>query len=179
MQRHRVVGFNTYGEHSDMAIARIAGADVDVMATVCFTFRMEPRGVSDGQFYFVRLDNANAYVLDIGTMYDGGSNACHFSGCTDRKGAILISTQASSGDSVVTWNDEELKFVELTTSAQKVVRLGKTKVAYAGLDTAPVASVNRQATRVVYTCNFGNTAVNEDVLIGLPSDWSTQAGFAA
>jgi len=166
---------NTYGEHSDLGIDTLGN---EVIVTACFTYRMDIRGVADGDIYYARLDNGVCTVLPVGDMYDGGSVAVHFN-CTATKqsGFAVMSTQVSSGNTVVSWNDECVMLIELAPTAAKHLRLVHHHTAYVDEWSAPEATINRDGTRVTFRTNFGASNVESYVAV-LPSDWKVRAGFS-
>lgn len=159
---------NTYGEHSDLALDTLGN---EVIVTVCYTYRMEPRGIADGDYYYARLDNGTCYQL--GNVYGGGGTAVHFNGTgTKVPGWALMTMQAGSGNTVVKWQDECITALQLAPTAAKHLRLTHHHTAYVDEWTAPEATFNSDGTRVMFRSNFGTPGgVIESYMAVLPGNW--------
>jgi hypothetical protein len=99
--------------------------------------------------------------------YAGGTTAMHFSGrALNQPGWVVMTTQSSSR---ARWFDERVMALELK-AAPRVYNLAFHRTRYTGEPTAPVASVNRDFTKVIFNSNWGSGAEDTDAyIIELPA----------
>jgi len=159
-------------QHSDLAIAA-NGRDVIVAASYSGDALAR-----DGELFFKYLDTGEKVTL-IGNIYKQPTyiGAVHFSGkAFDKPGWILMDTDADEGDqgkgqkAPSSWMQRKIMAVQL--KANPVIHtLAHSRAVYMpGGAAAPLASVNRDFTRIAFNSNWGEaTDADVDVyLLELP-----------
>jgi len=137
------------GEHSDIGIDA-AGDDAYVSIDY---------NDAGGNVYMANLRTGVRTNL-FPSYVNGTSTAFHFSGKNFNKpGWFVMSTYAESGRQQ--WLHRKVAVVQMAANP-KIYNLAQTSNNYAGYWSAPVASTNRDLTRVVWNSNWG-TGSDTDV----------------
>ncbi|MGE5865469.1 MAG: hypothetical protein ACM32J_10260 [Rhizobacter sp.] len=90
----------------------------------------------------------------VNTYLNGGATALHVSGkAFNKKGWVVMSTYADSG--TLNWQHRKIFAVQLAANP-KIYTLAHHRSGANGYWTTPVASVNRDFTRVAFNSNWGN-----------------------
>ena len=109
---------------------------------------------NDGDVFMHNL-RTNVRTKLFSTYLSGTATALHVSGKAFRKpGWVAISTYAEGGGSQK-WLHRKVMAVQLAANP-KIYNLAFHRTAYNGYWTAPVATVNRDFTRVTFNSNWGN-----------------------
>lgn len=121
---------------------------------------------TEGDVFMYNLRTNARTNLGI-NAYAGGATAMHFSGrAFNQPGWVVMSTQAGTS---ARWFDQRVMAVELKP-APRVYNLAFHRTRYTGEATAPVASVNRDFTKVIFNSNWGSGADDTDAyIIELPA----------
>ena len=131
-------------EHSDLALD--ANGDDNYVAI--------DYGSNDGDVFMHNL-RTNVRTKLFSTYLNGTATALHVSGKAFRKpGWVAISTYAEGGGSQK-WLHRKVMAVQLAANP-KIYNLAFHRTNYNGYWTAPVATVNRDFTRVTFNSNWGN-----------------------
>jgi hypothetical protein len=130
-------------EHSDIALTA-EGDD----AYVAIDY-----GSDKGDVFMVNIRTGVRTVL-FSTYLSGSTTALHVSGkAFNKKGWVVISTYADSGPTQ--WLHKKVMAVQLAANP-KIYTLAHHRSGANGYWTTPVASVNRDFTRVAFNSNWGN-----------------------
>ena len=161
-------------QHSDLAIAADGR---DVYVTVSYG---NSALANDGEMFFRYLDTGEKVTL-MDNVYKQPTyiGAVHFSGkAFNKPGWILMDTDADDGDlgsgqqPVTSAMQRKVMAVQLAANP-KIYSLAHTKAVYmSGGAAAPLASVNRDFTKIAFNSNWG-VATDSDVdayMIELPAD---------
>ena len=151
-------------QHSDLALAADGR---DVYVTVSYG---NSALATDGEMFFRYLDTGEKVTL-IDNVYKQPAyiGAVHFSGkAFNRPGWILMDTDADDGDqgsgqkAPTSWMQRKVMAVQLKASPT-IYTLAHTRAIYMpGGAAAPLASVNRDFTRIAFNSNWG-VAIDSDV----------------
>lgn len=132
-------------EHSDLALTP-EGDDAYV------AIDYNARG---GPLFMVNLRTGTRTDL-FDTYTRGTTTALHVSGRAHRvPGWAVVSTYAENGASSPQWLHRKVMLVELK-ARPRILHLARTQGQYNKYFTAPVASVNRDLTRVLFNSNWGS-----------------------
>lgn len=145
-------------EHSDIALD--ANGD-DVYVAVDYNSL-------NGDVFMVNLRTGVRTPL-LSTYVDGTATALHVSGkAFDKKGWVVVSTYAESG--ALKWLHRKILAVQLAANP-KVYTLAHHRSSPNGYWTTPVASVNRDFTRVAFNSNWGTGSELDvdDYVIEIPA----------
>ncbi|MEY4561011.1 MAG: hypothetical protein RLZZ618_288 [Pseudomonadota bacterium] len=135
-------------EHSDLALDADGN---DVLVYIDST--------SYGDVYSTKLSTGERTTLMTGVR-----TAAHFSGkAFNKPGWIVMTTQVRNADSYgAQWMQEKVMAVQIKANPT-VYNLAFHRTAYAGENTAPTASVNRDFTRITFNSNWQvNSATDVD-----------------
>ena len=136
-------------EHSDIALT--AEGD-DAYVSIDY-------GSQDGDLFMVNIRTGVRTAL-MPTYLSGSTTALHVSGkAFNKKGWVVVSTYAESG--ALKWLHRKIMAVQLTANP-KIYTLAHHRSGANGYWTTPVASVNRDFTRVTFNSNWG-TGSDTDV----------------
>ncbi len=152
-------------QHSDLALDA-NGRDV----YVAINYLNDPLGGNDGDVFFTDLETG--FRTTLFNVYSQAGSNLHLSGkAFNKPGWILFDTNADDGDqadkkddngnlikkSVRTaptkWMQRKVLAMQLRANPT-IYTLGATRALYNGYWTAPVASVNRSFTRIVFNSNW-------------------------
>ncbi|MES2041211.1 MAG: hypothetical protein V4495_25620 [Pseudomonadota bacterium] len=162
-----------YTTHYDLAID--ANGD-DVFVGVDPVSYPWPSENHEGDVFMYNLRTGQRTNLGINS-YEGGTNAMHFSGRGFNKpGWFVLSTQASTK---ARWFDERIMAIELKANP-RIYNLAFHRSKYTVDVTAPVASVNRDFTKIIFNSNWGSGSIHTDAyFIELPANALTGASASS
>jgi hypothetical protein len=163
-----------HSTHSDLAIAADGR---DVYVAVSYTHSAL---ASDGEFFFRYLDTGEKVTL-MENVYKQPTyiGAVHFSGkAYNKPGWVLMDTDADDGDQgtgqtpPTSWMQRRIMAVQLKANPTIYSLAFSRSIYMAGGSAAPLASVNREFTKIAFNSNWGvATASDVDVyMIDLPAD---------
>ena len=145
-------------EHSDIALT--AEGD-DAYVSIDY-------GSQDGDLFMVNIRTGVRTAL-MPTYLNGTATALHVSGkAFNKKGWVVVSTYADSGGALK-WLHRKILAVQLTANP-KIYTLAHHRSGANGYWTTPVASVNRDFTRVAFNSNWGTGSETDvdDYVIEIP-----------
>ena len=138
-------------QHSDLGIDA-NGRDV----YIAVNYKIDP-AAEDGEVFAMDLETGAKTTLF--NVYTEAQSNLHLSGkAFNKPGWLLFDANADEGDDTggprTRWMQRKVMAMPIKANAP-IYSLAFTRVRYIGYDTAPVASVNRDFTRIVFNSNWG------------------------
>ena len=154
------------GEHSDLGIDA-EGNSVFISITYRGGVGGNEAPLTDGQVYYRRLDNGQAYELPLNVYQNAGNAALHISAVNSKRkpGWCVVSTYGSFNPT--TWGDGIIAAVELTPTNPRIIRLAHNQYRSSGYFAEPQAVANDDLSRIGWATDFGDGNI-EFFFLGVP-----------